>query len=179
MDKATEMGQTSAVGSLQLFVGRTIGTVVAAIGTIIIGLFISQTAYGLYVVALIPSAAFLLFQDWGVGTALTRYCAKCRSTKQETELRRIIVAGLIFEVATGVVLALLLIVFANFMAVVALKRPESTFLVAISSVTIFMSAVGAASGSILIGFEKMKLSSYAGIIQSIASGTIAPVLVIL
>lgn len=179
LDKATEMGQTSAVGSLQLFLSRTISTIILAVGTIIIGLFISQTDYGLYAVALIPSATFLLFQDWGVSTALTRYCAKCRSTNQEVELRKIISAGLIFEVATGIILTLLLILLANFMAVVTLGRPESTFLIAVSSITIFMSAIGSTSVSILMGFEKMKLVSYPAIVQSVVMGVLAPVLVVL
>ena len=83
MDKATEMGKTSAVGSLQLFLGKSLSTVILAVGAIVIGIFISEGDYGLYAVALIPAATFLLFQDWGVSTALTRYCAKYRSTNED------------------------------------------------------------------------------------------------
>jgi stage V sporulation protein B len=179
MDKAIEMGQTSAVGSLQLFLGRTLGTIILAIGTITLGLFISQTDYGLYGVALIPSVTFLLFQDWGVGTALTRFIAQRRSINAEIELSKIILSGLIFEVTTGVILTLMLVLMANFMALVTLGRPESAFLITISSITILMSAIGSASGCILMGFEKMKLSGYVVIIQSIVQGVVAPVLVAL
>jgi hypothetical protein len=38
MDKATEMGKTSAVGSVHLFLGVSISTVVMAVGTVILGL---------------------------------------------------------------------------------------------------------------------------------------------
>ncbi len=72
MDKATEMGKTSTVGSVQLFLGTSISTVIRAVGAIILGLFILPGDYGLYAVALIPAATLSLFQDWGIGSALTK-----------------------------------------------------------------------------------------------------------
>ena len=72
MDKALEMGQASATGSLQLFVGKIVSTVALAIGIIVLQLFIQQSDYGLYTVALVPAATFLLFQDWGIGSAMAQ-----------------------------------------------------------------------------------------------------------
>jgi len=40
MDKALRMGKDSASGSLQLFIGRTVSTVIMAVGAIILGLLI-------------------------------------------------------------------------------------------------------------------------------------------
>jgi putative peptidoglycan lipid II flippase len=177
MDKAMEMGKTSAVGSLQLFLGRSISTVILAVGIMILGLFISQGDYGLYTVALIPATTFLLFQDWGVGTALTRYCAKYRATNEEVEQRKIIVAGLIFEVATGIVLTVVSILLAGFIAYTVFGKPESAFLIVVSSVTILMLALASATGSIFVGFEQMKLSSYTGVIGAIVQGVLTPLLV--
>ena len=54
-----------------------------AIGSIIVGIYIDQGQYGLYTIALVPAATFLLFQDWGVGSALTKYCANYRAAKME------------------------------------------------------------------------------------------------
>ena len=82
MDKATEMGKTSAFGSLQLFFGTSISTVIRAVGAIVLGLFISPGDYGLYAVALIPTTTLALFQDWGIGSALIRYFAKYRATNE-------------------------------------------------------------------------------------------------
>ena len=45
-DKALEMGQTSATGSFHLFIGKSVSTVVLAVGTIILGLFILQSDSG-------------------------------------------------------------------------------------------------------------------------------------
>ena len=104
MDKATEMGKTSALGSVHLFLGVSISTIIVAVGAVILGLYILPGDYGLYAVALIPIATLSLFQDWGIGSALTRYCAKYRATNEEAEQRKVIIAGLIFGAATGLVL---------------------------------------------------------------------------
>jgi O-antigen/teichoic acid export membrane protein len=177
MDKASEMGQASAVGSLQLFLGVSISTVILAVGTIILGLFISQGDYGLYAVALIPATTILLFQDWGVGGALTRYCAKYRVTNEEVEQRKIIVAGLIFEVTTGLLLTIVSILLASFIAYTIFHKPESAFLIVVSSITIFTAAIGAATNGIFVGFEQMKLSRNTSIIQATVQGVLAPLLV--
>jgi stage V sporulation protein B len=177
MDRATEIGKTSATGSLQLFIGASFSTIILAIGTIILGLYISEGDYGLYTVALVPATTFLLFQDWGVSTALTRYCAKYRSTNEKEEQRKIIVAGLIFEVATGIALTVVSVLLANFIASTVYGKPESAFLIAVSSITILMSAIGTATGSIFVGFEQMKLSSGRGVISALTYTLIAPLLV--
>jgi O-antigen/teichoic acid export membrane protein len=179
MDKASEMGQASAVGSLHLFLGVSISTVILAVGTIILGIFISQGDYGLYAVALIPASLFFLFQDWGVGSALTRYCAKYRATNEEFEQRKIIIAGLIFELLTGIILTVVLILIANFVAYTVFHKPESAFLIVISSITILTSSIGIAVNGIFIGFEQMKLSRNSTIIQAVVQGVFAPILVYL
>ena len=179
MDKAQEMAKTSAVGSFQLFIGRTISTIILAVGTIILGIFLQDTSLGLYTVALIPAATFLLFQDWGVSTALTRYCAKFRASNDEAGQRKIIVAGLIFEIATGIVLTVISVVFANFIASVVFHKPESGFLIVVSSITILMAAIANAPNGIFTGYEKMKLLSYITIVQAVVQGTLAPLLVFL
>ena len=103
MDKATEMGKTSAFNSLQLFFGTSISTVIQAVGAIVLGIFILPGDYGLYVVALIPMATLSLFLDWGISSALIRYIAKYRVTNEGVEQRKVIVAGLIFLAITGFV----------------------------------------------------------------------------
>jgi len=177
MEKATEIGKTSAVGSLQLFLGRSFSTVILAVGTIIIGLFISEGDYGLYAVALVPATTFLLFQDWGVSTALTRYCAKYRSTNEAGQQRKIIIAGLVFEIATGAALTIVSILLANFIAYTVFGKPESAFLIVVSSTTILMTAINTATGSIFVGFERMKLSSYSAVVTAITFSLVSPLLV--
>jgi O-antigen/teichoic acid export membrane protein len=99
LDKALKMGKLSAIGSFQLFIGKTLSTVILAVGAIILGMFITEVDYGLYAIALIPATTILLFQNWGIGSALIKYCASLRAANKEGDLRKTIIAGLTFNVA--------------------------------------------------------------------------------
>ena len=177
MDKTLQMGQDSATGSFHLFAGKTLSTVILAVGTIVLGWFILEGDYGLYAVALIPATTFLLFQDWGVGSAMTRYCAQSRAARKEGALRRIIIVGLAFEVASGTVLTVLSLLTSNFIAVTIFGKPESAFLMTLVSVTILSTSIYVAIQSIFVGFEQMKLSSLVMIVQAIVQSAFAPLLV--
>jgi len=177
MDKATEMGKTSAIGSVQLFLGTSISTVIIAVGTVILGLYILPGDYGLYAVALIPIGTLSLFQDWGIGSALTRYCAKYRATNEEAEQRKVIIAGLIFGAATGLVLTVVSLLLANFFASTIYHKPASAFLITLVSVTILPGAISSGAASIFTGFEQMKLNSYIAVIYAVVYGVLAPLLV--
>jgi len=177
MDKTEKMGRDSAIGSLNLFAGKTLSTVILAVGAIILGWFILEGDYGLYAVALIPATTFMLFQDWGVGSAMTRYCAQCRAAKKEGALRKIIIAGLSFVTASGIVLTLLSFFTSNFLATTIFGKPESSFLISIISVTVVFTSISLTVQAIFVGFEKMKLYSLTLIIQAIVQSTFAPLLV--
>ncbi len=173
------MGHKSAVGSFQLFLGKMLSTVLLAVGTIIVGIFILPTAYGLYTIAAIPASTFLLFQDWGIGSAMTRFCAKCRSEKRESDLPKIIVAGMTFEVATGLFLMVISLLMASFVATAVFGKPASSFLIALISVTILSAAFSSAAQSVFVGFEQMKLTSYTMICQAIVQSILSALLVYL
>lgn len=179
MEKAISIGKTTATGSIQLFVGRIASTLVLAIGSIIVGLYISEGEYGLYTIALVPAATLLLFQDWGIGSALIRYCANYRASKMQGELRGLIASGLSFAILTGLTLTLLLVVISNFVAVTVYSKPESAFLILLSSITIFSTALYSCAISIITGFERMGLSSVASIVSAVVQGSISPLLVYL
>jgi O-antigen/teichoic acid export membrane protein len=178
MDKIATMGRTSATGSLKLFIGKIISTVILAIGTIIVGRYISAGDYGLYTIAMVPAATFLLFQDWGISDALTKYCANYRASKREAELRSIILSGLIFMILTGLALTLLSLLAANFLASI-FGKPGSAFLIAVSSITIFFTALSGFSISVIVGFERMGISSITAIISATVQGLLSPFLVYL
>jgi len=178
-DKVAEIGKISASGSFYLFAGRIASTVIAAIGTIILGLLILESDYGLFAVALIPSATFLLFQDWGVGPAITRQCAQFRANKNEGNLRKTIVAGLTFEIATALFLSVISILTATYIATSVFGQPSSAFLMVIASISILSASVFTVIQSIFVGFDRMKLIALVSIIQAIVQSVTAPVLVIL
>ncbi len=178
MDKALEMGKSSAVGSLHLFVGKIVSTVALAVGTIVLALFIQQGDYGLYTIALIPSTTILLFQDWGVSSAMVRFISKSRAeANNATDLRKIVVAGLTFNVLTGVLFTIMSLLLARFVASTIFSTPQASFLIVVSSITILSSSIFGITQSIFVGFEKMKYNSFAMICMALVQGTLAPLLV--
>ena len=177
MDKALKMGKDSATGSFQLFISTVASTVILAVSAIFVGMFIEDVEYGLYVVALIPMTTFLLFQDWGVGAALTKYCARYRTDGKEKNLSKIIVAGLTFEVVTGLILTIFSFLVAGFVASVVSDRPEATLLIIISSIGIFFASIYRACNAIFVGFERMDLMGVSLICQAIVVCALSPLLV--
>ena len=179
MDKALKMGRDSTAGSFHLFIGKLVSTAILAIEAVILGVFIRDADYGLYVVALIPVATFSLFQDWGVDPAITRYCAQCGFENREANLRSTIIAGLTFKVAMGVILSIASLATANFVATTIFGRPESAFLISTATVTIFSTAILGTAQSVFIGFEQISLYNVTVICPAIVQSVVAASLVIL
>jgi O-antigen/teichoic acid export membrane protein len=179
MEKAFQMGKTSATGSFKLFMGVAVSTLIMAVGTIILGNLLHEDGYGLYTITLTPALMIGLFRDWGVNSAMTKYIASLRLENKDSEIRDIIVAGLTFEVTVGLVLTLISLLSANFIATAIYHRPESAPLISIISIAIFGGSLLNASQSSFIGFEKMGLSSFTLICQAIVKTAVGPVLVIL
>jgi len=177
MDKALEIGKTSAAGSFYLFLGVTASTVIMALGTIILAQLMTPEEYGLYSVALIPSYMMVLFRDWGVNSAIIKFTATLRAQNRREEAYKIIRTGLIFEVFSGLTLTVITVALSNFIAAEIFGRPKSSTLIAIASTTIFTGALLTASQSSFIGFERMELNSLTNICQAIAKTVISPILV--
>lgn len=179
MDKALKMGKTSATGSFQLFIGQAASTIIMAIGTIVLTRLMLPEEYGLYSIALMPSLMISLFRDWGVNSAMTKYIANLRARNKENDIHDLLIAGLTFEITTGLTLSFLSLLLANVIATTIFHRPESTSLISIASITIISGSLLTASQSSFIGFEKMQFNSLTMICQSIVKSLAAPLLVIL
>jgi O-antigen/teichoic acid export membrane protein len=179
MEKAFEMGKTSATGSFQLLIGVATSTIIMAVGTIIIGRLLTTDEFGLYGIALVPSTLFNLFRDWGINSAMTKYIASLRASHKDEEIHDFIVAGLIFEVAAGLALSFLSLFLASFIASTVFHRPESASYIAIISISIISGSLLAASQSGFVGFERMGLNSFTLVCQAVVKTAVGPVLVFL
>ncbi len=177
MDKATVAGRDSVSGGFWLFIGKIVSTVILAIATIFIGNFISADDYGIYAISVIPASTMLLFLDWGVGPALTKYCAQYRVTHEKSDLRRMILAGLIFEGITGTALTVISLLMANFIGTAVFSKPESSFLITLVALTILPLSLITGIESILIGFGRMKLNGLTMILRSIVYCALSPLLI--
>jgi len=177
MQKALEMGKKSATGSFQLFIGVAASTIIMAIGTIILARLMTPEEYGLYSIALVPSYMAILFRDWGVNSAITKYVASARAENKEEHAYEIVVSGTLFEAAIGLFLSIILVSLSNFIALTVFQRPEATSLIMITSLTISAGALLTAAQSSFVGFERMELNSLTNICQAIVKTVASPILV--
>lgn len=179
MQKIQELGKASAAGSFQLFWGVALSTIIMAAGTIILARLMTPEEYGLYSIALIPASMAVLFRDWGVTSAITKYTASLRAQNKEHEARAIISTGTLFEIILGLAISAIIILLSGFIASSIFNRPESATLIAIGATTIFISGLLTASQSCFTGFEKMGLTSLTNTAQAIAKTIASPILVFL
>jgi O-antigen/teichoic acid export membrane protein len=178
VEKAQEIGKTSVTGSFQLLIGVVTSTIIMAVGTVFLTRFLGKDNYGLYVLSMAPSITINLFRDWGVNSAITKHIASLRAEGKEPETCDILLAGVTFEVATGVALSSLSFLLAGLFASI-LKRPDIYPYISIMSITILSGSLLTAAQSSFIGYERMNLNSLTIICQAIVKTAVGPVLVLL
>lgn len=85
MEKARIVGR----GGTVIFLSHMLSILIASLGAIILISLLSPTEYGLYTIATIPTSLMVLFGDWGINTALTRFIAQYRAEKGMSRLHRL------------------------------------------------------------------------------------------
>jgi O-antigen/teichoic acid export membrane protein len=179
MSKAAEMAKVSAKGSFHLLWGLVISTVISSIATIFVARLLGSDLYGLYGIVLITPSLIGVFRDWGINSAMVRYTAQYRSEDRESEVRNILVSGIIFEIALGMALSAVSFALSGYLATNVFHRPEITSLIQIASISILAGGLINAATAAFTGIEKMELNSLMLIFQSTIKTAIMITLVIL
>jgi len=184
MDKALEMGKSSATGSFHLLIGVAGSTIIMAVGTLVLAALLRVDELGLYGMALIPSTIINFFRDLGVNSALTQQIASLRVAGKEADIHDVIVSGVVFEIISGALLALISFAIAQPLAYILsasnpATAPVLSVYIAIMSIAVFAGALLSAAGGIFVGFERMKLNSFTQIFQAIIKTALGPLLVVL
>jgi O-antigen/teichoic acid export membrane protein len=178
MTKASEMAKVSAKGGFHLLWGLVASTVISAAGTIYLANLLSSSEMGLYALAIAAPNLIGVFRDWGVNSAIIRYTAQYNSEKQIFHTKKILMAGLTFEVIAGIILTaisfLLSALFADLYNLTAI-----TPLIQIVSITILINAFFTVAQSAFTGLERMELNSGTLVVQSIFKAVLVPGLVIM
>jgi O-antigen/teichoic acid export membrane protein len=167
MSKAAEMGKVTAKGSFHLMWGLVISTVISAIATIFVARLLGSNLYGLYGIVLISPTLIGVFRDWGINSAMVRYTAQFRSEDRASEIRSIIISGIIFEIALGMALSAISFALSGYLATSIFHRPQITYLIQISSIIILAGGLTNAATAAFTGIERMHFNSIMLVCQSI------------
>jgi O-antigen/teichoic acid export membrane protein len=177
-DKALQMGKSSTTGSFFLLIGVVGSNVIMSLCTLLLASVLTDAELGLYGIVLIPSTIIAIFRDMGVNSAMTQRIASLRVANKHDEIHDVVLSGVIFEIISGALFALVCFIIAQPLALI-LNRPDASSLIALLSLSIFAGALVSASLAIFVGFEKMKLSSFTQIIQALMKTLLGPLLVFL
>jgi O-antigen/teichoic acid export membrane protein len=181
MNKALEIGKSSATGSFHLLLGVVGSTVIMALGTLVIQALLSVDEVGLFGMAMIPASMISFFRDWGINSALTKEIANLRVQEKKEQIHDVMMSGVIFELVSGVLLSVVCYAIAYPLALVISPENSAQLSVYISimSLSIFAGAIASAASGIFVGFERMKLNSAVQVLQSIVKTALGPLLIVL
>ncbi|MCL2173478.1 MAG: oligosaccharide flippase family protein [Candidatus Bathyarchaeota archaeon] len=162
MSKALDLGKISTKAGFNYFWGLVISNIISSVGTIFIINLLGSEAYGLYGLALTVPNLLMLFRDWGINKAMVRYTAQYRAENREPEIKSIFLAGIVFEIAMGLIMSILLFLMAGniaqfFKAYGA--HPELTTLIQIVSFSILAHGLTTAATAVFTGTEKTTYNS--------------------
>ena len=176
--KAAEMAKVSAKGSFHLLWGLVISTVISSVATIFVARLLGSDLYGLYGIVLISPTLIGVFRDWGINSAMVRCTAQYLSEGRASEVRSILVSGIIFEVVLGMALSAVSFGLSGYLALNVFHRPEIASLIQIASISVLAGGLINAATAAFTGIEKMELNSVMLIFQSIIKTVIMIALVV-
>ncbi|MDD1751508.1 MAG: oligosaccharide flippase family protein [Methanotrichaceae archaeon] len=167
MNKATNIAQVSAKGSFHVLWGLVISTIISAVGTIFVARLLGSDLYGLYAIALTAPNLMIIFRDWGIPSAMIRYAAQYRAEDRATEVRSILLSGLIFEIALGLALTLVSLTLSDYLAVSVFDRPTIAPLIQIASFSILAGSLISAATAAFTGTDRLEVNSIMLICESV------------
>lgn len=177
-NELTRVAQDSARGSFFLVSGAAVSTVVLAISSILIARFLGPDLYGQYALALIVPQLLYVFTDLGISQGIIKFAASLRSTGQSYRILTLIKHGLIIRAAIGIITFFIIYIFADIIATFLLQRPDLTFFLQLSSVSVLFQVVFTTGTSVFVGLDKAEYNAIATNIQSTAKTVVSIALIL-
>ena len=177
-DEVMKVAQESARGSFFLISGTAISTVVLAVSAILIARLLGSDLYGQYSLVIVVPQLLYLFTDLGLNQGITKFTSDFKCQGDYKRSAAIVKHGLIIRSLVGIALSVFTYVFAGFLASTVLQRPELSFLVQISAISILFQVIFATSISAFVGLDKTEYNALTLNIQSLAKTLIQIALIL-
>ena len=172
------IAKQSARGSVVLFAGNLLATVIAAAASIVIARLLGPGDFGLYSLALVMPALLQLLTHFGTRTAVTRYVAHHLILGEVELARRFAQSAIIFSLMAGSLMALVNYLAASWVASALLQRPELAPYIALASIYLLGQSMVLNVIAVATGWNAMGQASFANILQSGLKLAIAPALIL-
>ncbi|RLI57512.1 MAG: hypothetical protein DRP09_03180 [Candidatus Thorarchaeota archaeon] len=175
----TEIAKESARGTMNVFFAQAAGGVISIIGMIVLARLLGPEDFGLIAVIMILPSLAMLFQDWAVSHAVTRYVAAYHSQGKYKAARDVVVVGAMFEFVTGLGLSVISFMLAEYFVSAVQLDMSLVPLIRLASWSILGTGTFLVSKSILVGLYEMSQFGMLLILAPIFQSGIPAILVYL
>ncbi len=172
-----DLVKTTTRGSLILFLGQVSSTFILAFGMLVVARLLGSPSFGAFNKAQSVVQIAVLLINLGVQQAMVKYIAQYRHEGKNEYLRVFIEAGLLINLATSILLTMLVYFSAGFIANTVFNEPEQKLYIQYLSLSIIGSSLSSLAQGITVGYEKMGLRSYINLSYSFVKSVISPILV--
>jgi len=116
--------------------------------------------FGLFYATISLMMFLLVFRNFGMGQALTKFIAQYQVEQNYSKIKTFIVATLGFQLISSSLLILFFVIFASYLSVNYFGSPQAVGLLLILAVYIFFSLLCNLAYGILLGFQETKWYSW-------------------
>jgi stage V sporulation protein B len=152
--------------------------VINAIGAVAVARLVPTEDYGILALSYVVPGFLLLFTDWGINAALTRFLARFHAEGRWWDIKNSVRNGIVFKLGTSLILTLVIFLYSDFLSSTLLRRPELAGLVRFTSVMVILNTLNSACNSIFVGLERMDIIAATMLVQSVVKSSASILLVL-
>ena len=178
-DDLFKTAEDSTRNGFFLAFGSAVATAILAVGSIVAGRLLGPELYGQYTIILIVPQMLFLFTDLGVNQGIIKFIARLRVRGETDKIPGIVYCGLFLRVSIGVVMSVILYVFAEPFALFILNRAAFYPYLQIMSIVILFQAIYSTAVSAFISLDKSEYSALTSNIDAIIKSSVSIILVLL
>lgn len=179
MDIGEEIARASVRGSIYLFLGTTLSTVLTALASILFGRLLGPANYGLYNLSLTPSSLLLIGTNFGLNIGIVKYLSEYQRKGSYGKIKTLVKKALLFQLAAGMLPTLALFLYPDIFSTYIINRPEAAEYVRITSIYIIGMVLFATLNQAFIGLNRMERISLTMLTQAITKLSVGVGLVVL
>ncbi len=141
-------------GAAKLFIFSLFASLLAYLLRILLARNLSVVEYGLFYSVLALFALLSVFQHMGLADALIKYIAEFKVKRMFSKIKSAVYFVFLFQLATALILGLLGILFADFLAVNYFHNESAAVVVKLLAVSVMLSPLELIFISIFFGFQR-------------------------
>jgi O-antigen/teichoic acid export membrane protein len=161
-------GSRLVKGAFWSLSGALASRVLAIGAAILVARILGKTGFGELAIIQSTVGMFQVFAGFGLGLTATKYVSEYLVSDPQ-KVARIVSLSSVVALVTGGSMAVMLILFAPWLAARTLAAPHLTNLLRISAAMLFLGALTGAQSGVLAGFEKFKSIARINLVAGIAA----------